>query len=542
MRLIRVAVPVPALEALTYRVPDGFLDPVVGARVLVPLGTAYGHRARRRGNSRPEHPATVGPRAAPSPKPRAEPVRHQGHHRRPRRRAFLPADVVTLAAGWPSTTPAGRRGDRRGDAAAALDREREVRAAHRRARAARCRARLRRDSSTAHGRSRCASTRCLATARHARGAPGARAGRPDRRHSALKGSADAFRTVRLAALTCAGCRGAGAEAGRDSVRRSSFCAPRRTASTRRPWAARHCAPTLSASPPSAWCPSRRRVDRDPFDACRRAAPCGRREAVTLTAEQEQCAGASAPPRRRELCSGRCSTASPAAARPSCTCGSPMRCREAGQRRAAAGAGDRADAGGRRRLPRAFGERVAIQHSGLSDGERHDQWQRIRRGDVDVVVGTRSAVFAPVRALGLIIVDEEHDSSYKQEESPRYHGRDVAVMRAPTAQARWSVLGSATPSLESYHNARDRPLRADRARQARPRPAAGRACASSTCARSMRPTGPDVDPQRAAARGHRRAARARRAGDGAAEPPRLRDRACSAGSAARRSSARTAACR
>jgi primosomal protein N' (replication factor Y) len=102
--------------------------------------------------------------------------------------------------------------------------------------------------------------------------------------------------------------------------------------------------------------------------------------------------------------------------------------------------------------RAFGERVAIQHSGLSDGERHDQWQRIRRGDVDVVVGTRSAVFAPILRLGLIIVDEEHDSSYKQEESPRYHGRDVAVMRARHAGA-VALLGSATPSLESYQNAK-----------------------------------------------------------------------------------------
>jgi primosomal protein N' (replication factor Y) len=99
----------------------------------------------------------------------------------------------------------------------------------------------------------------------------------------------------------------------------------------------------------------------------------------------------------------------------------------------------------------FGERVAIQHSGLSDGERHDQWQRIRRGDVDVVVGTRSAVFAPVRSLGLVVVDEEHDGSYKQEESPRYHGRDVAVVRARMAGA-LVVLGSATPAMESYHNA------------------------------------------------------------------------------------------
>jgi primosomal protein N' (replication factor Y) (superfamily II helicase) len=100
---------------------------------------------------------------------------------------------------------------------------------------------------------------------------------------------------------------------------------------------------------------------------------------------------------------------------------------------------------------AFGERVAIQHSGLSDGERHDQWQRIRRGDVDVVVGTRSAVFAPLENVGLIVVDEEHDGSYKQEESPRYNGRDVAIVRAQRAGT-LVVLGSATPSMESYHHA------------------------------------------------------------------------------------------
>jgi primosomal protein N' (replication factor Y) len=99
----------------------------------------------------------------------------------------------------------------------------------------------------------------------------------------------------------------------------------------------------------------------------------------------------------------------------------------------------------------FRERVAIQHSGLSDGERHDQWQRIRAGGVDVVVGTRSAVFAPLPDLGLIIVDEEHDSSYKQEENPRYNGRDVAMVRAQKAGA-LAVLGSATPSMETCFNA------------------------------------------------------------------------------------------
>jgi primosomal protein N' (replication factor Y) len=99
----------------------------------------------------------------------------------------------------------------------------------------------------------------------------------------------------------------------------------------------------------------------------------------------------------------------------------------------------------------FGSRVAIQHSALSDGERHDQWQRIRRGDVDVVVGTRSAVFAPLERLGLLIVDEEHDGSYKQEEAPRYHGRDVAIVRG-SREGALVVLGSATPSMESFQNA------------------------------------------------------------------------------------------
>ena len=100
----------------------------------------------------------------------------------------------------------------------------------------------------------------------------------------------------------------------------------------------------------------------------------------------------------------------------------------------------------------FGDEVAILHSGLSDKERAEHWRRIRRGEARAVVGTRSAVFAPVSNLALIIVDEEQDSSYKQEETPRYHARDVAVMRAKFSDA-VAVLGSATPSLESYANAK-----------------------------------------------------------------------------------------
>ena len=99
----------------------------------------------------------------------------------------------------------------------------------------------------------------------------------------------------------------------------------------------------------------------------------------------------------------------------------------------------------------FGDRVAILHSAFTDLERSEQWRRIRSGAASVVVGTRSGVFAPVRNLGLIVVDEEHDGSYKQEETPRYHGRDVAVVRAQAAGT-CVVLGSATPSLESRYNA------------------------------------------------------------------------------------------
>jgi primosomal protein N' (replication factor Y) len=104
------------------------------------------------------------------------------------------------------------------------------------------------------------------------------------------------------------------------------------------------------------------------------------------------------------------------------------------------------------LHQVFGDEVAILHSALSAQERAEQWHRIKRGETRMVVGTRSAVFAPLSDLALIIVDEEQDSSYKQEETPRYHARDVAVMRAKMANV-VVVLGSATPSLESYFNAK-----------------------------------------------------------------------------------------
>jgi primosomal protein N' (replication factor Y) len=95
--------------------------------------------------------------------------------------------------------------------------------------------------------------------------------------------------------------------------------------------------------------------------------------------------------------------------------------------------------------------VAVLHSHLSEGERHDEWHKIHSGRARIVIGARSAVFAPLENLGLIVVDEEHETTYKQEEAPRYHARDVAVVRAKIEKC-VVVLGSATPSLESYHNA------------------------------------------------------------------------------------------
>ncbi len=99
----------------------------------------------------------------------------------------------------------------------------------------------------------------------------------------------------------------------------------------------------------------------------------------------------------------------------------------------------------------FGRRVATLHSALSRGERYDEWRRIRDGNADIVVGARSAIFAPFQRLGIIIVDEEHETSYKQEEKLRYNARDLAVVRAKLCDA-VLILGSATPSLETYHNA------------------------------------------------------------------------------------------
>jgi primosomal protein N' (replication factor Y) len=105
----------------------------------------------------------------------------------------------------------------------------------------------------------------------------------------------------------------------------------------------------------------------------------------------------------------------------------------------------------RRLRAHFGDQVSIFHSGLSKGERFDEWMRVRNGSARIVIGTRSAVFAPLANLGLVIIDEEHESTYRQQDSPRYSGRDTAIVRAQKESA-VVILGSATPSLESFHNA------------------------------------------------------------------------------------------
>ncbi len=105
----------------------------------------------------------------------------------------------------------------------------------------------------------------------------------------------------------------------------------------------------------------------------------------------------------------------------------------------------------RRLRAYFGDQVAIFHSSLSKGERFDEWTRVKNSEAKIVIGTRSAVFAPISNLGLVIVDEEHESTYRQADSPHYHGRDTAIVRAQKESA-VVILGSATPSLESFHNA------------------------------------------------------------------------------------------
>jgi len=369
---IRVAVPVPGLDLLTYRVPDGVPDPPVGARVVVPLGSRF-----VTGIVAEQTTAGIGEKSI-------KPIRDVLD-----REAFIPPDVVALAR-WTAEYYAAGAGET--ITAVLPPKTRGARAdAHKTRRMA---------AMTATGVDALARRALTPKQRDALGM--------------LVGAGGSLPTPALAA------RGIGG----DTVARL----------------ARQGLIDLRQE----------RIDRDPFESASCAVSAADVDR-SLTDEQSRALG-----RLRALADRRVFRVALLYG----VTGSGKT--EIYLRLALA-----VCAAGRRVLMlvpeialtpavlslfrQAFGDRVAIQHSGLSDGERHDQWQRIRRGAIDVVVGTRSAIFAPLDEVGLIIVDEEHDGSYKQEESPRYNARDVAVVRGQRADA-LVVLGSATPSMESYHHA------------------------------------------------------------------------------------------
>jgi primosomal protein N' (replication factor Y) len=468
MRAISVAVSVPGLGPLTYAVPDGIPDPSIGARVLVPLGdrTVTGIAIPAadlppKGGSDPPSPlrgsgeagaprtSDLGPRTSTEIKPLTDVLDEE---------AFLPPEVVELAA-WVAGYYACGVGEAIATAMpprAWVETERHARITDLGEARLLTERGLRRDVLEKLAGGRVVSVEALA--RKSRGTHGAlqtlaRDGlialtRP------LKGRADASRTVRVAMLSTQG---------HESLEGGPRLGPRQQAALDLLRGAPDGVPVSDLAEqniPNASVAGlvrlglvmveRRRVERDPFDSGAHP-PAARPAVLELTAEQQ-----AALQRLRDL--------------------SSRRRFEAALLHGVTGSGKTeiylrlardVQASGRGVLlmvpeialtpaaaatfRAAFGARVAIQHSGLSDGERYDQWQRIRRGEVDVVVGTRSAVFTPLASLGLIVVDEEHDGSYKQDESPRYHGRDVAVVRARSANA-LVVLGSATPSLETYYNA------------------------------------------------------------------------------------------
>jgi primosomal protein N' (replication factor Y) len=463
MRLVFVAVPVPALDALTYSVPDEFPDPVVGARVLVPLGKRVmtgvvvradlGFASPVSRTPSPDSPSTSSPEPrAPSPD---SPSGIRSILDLLDREPFVSPDVVALTT-WVAEYYACGVGEAVATAMpprAWIESERYAQitdAGHARLLQERG---LRRTilETLAHDK----PVRVDAFAGEGSGAYGALAALERdglvQRTQPLKGTASAFRTVRVAALAAQGHEdgldlGARQQQAIDLLKAAP--AGLDTADLQARGIGAQTLKRLGALGLVTF--SRRRVERDPFD-CGAAMESGAPTAHVLTGEQSaalatlrQLAGQHAF--HAVLLHGVTGSGK-----------TELYVRLAQQVRE----------GGRGVLllvpeialtpavaatfRTSFGERVAIQHSALSDGERHDQWQRIRRGEVDVVVGTRSAVFAPLQRVGLIIVDEEHDGSYKQEESPRYHGRDVAIVRARQARA-LVVLGSATPSMESHHNA------------------------------------------------------------------------------------------
>jgi primosomal protein N' (replication factor Y) len=467
LRTAAVAVPVPGLGPLTYEVPDGFPVPPIGARVLVPLGTRVvtgivlgSDPDDIVAGSDPNGPVSV-PDAAVSAKPLVDILDAE---------PFLPADVVQLAAwvadyyacgvGEAVATAMPPRAWIESERHAAITGNGEARMLSERG--------ARREVLEHLTGGRIASVASLV--KKSRGAQAVLAAlQADglvTLTQPLKGAADASRTVRVASLTAQGSEGLRLGPRQQEALDLLRGAPDGLAFSALATRGIPADILTRLSKLGLVAIERRRIERDPFDSAPgdpfgvaqgrpfdgAADRISREPVAELTGEQEAALGtlvarASARSYHAALLHGvtgsgkteiylRLARAVRDAGR-----GVLLMVPEIALTPAAAAI-----------FRAAFGAGVAIQHSGLSDGERYDQWQRIRRGEVTVVVGTRSAVFAPLADLGLIVVDEEHDGSYKQEESPRYHGRDVAVVRARSAGA-LIVLGSATPSLESFHNAR-----------------------------------------------------------------------------------------
>jgi primosomal protein N' (replication factor Y) (superfamily II helicase) len=445
VRAIAVAVPIPGLGPLTYLVPENLPDPAVGARVLVPLGNRLVTGVRLGSDQGQTTFDVVSPDAVRAVADVLDP------------QPFLPPDVVALAR-WVADYYACGIGDAIATAMpprAWIESERHARITDAGEARLLTERGVRRDVLEFLSGGRVASIGTLV-----KKSPAARAALAALQDEGLvslttplKGAADASRTARFAVIT--------AQGGEDLDAASTLGARQlqaldllRAAPDGLPlsYLADEDIPADSVERLAKLglvTIERRRVERDPFETA--SSRTARAPIVALTDEQQAAydrLASRAADRRFHVAllhgvtgSGktevylRLARAVRASGR-----GVLLMVPEIALTPAAAAI-----------FRAAFGERVAIQHSALSEGERYDQWQRIRRGDVDVVVGTRSAVYAPLASVGLIVVDEEHDTSYKQESVPRYNGRDVAVVRARAADA-LVVLGSATPSLESFSNA------------------------------------------------------------------------------------------
>ena len=460
MRLVRVAVPVPALDGLTYAVPDGMADPLPGARVLVPLGNRVITGCAL--GPEPSHASDDTPSANDNGTSQLASFKELLDVLDST--AFLPEDVLRLTS-WVAEYYACGAGDA---IAAAMPPRAWVESERHAAITELGQGRMLLERGTrrelleplAQGK----PLRVDNIAGEKRGAHAALLGLERdglvQLTQPLKGSAAAFLTVRVAVLTAQGFDAADAQDPPDSAARLG--PKQRDALTRLKGAPDGIDTAQLArdgiSPQSMARlvdlglvrTTRRRIERDPFAGQASSAP---RAATPLDLTAEQNAAlrqltrlAAESKYRAALLHGVTGSGKTEIylrlARSVLDAGRNVLVLvpEIALTPAVAAA-----------FRATFGDQVAIQHSGLSDGERYDQWHRIRRGDVRVVVGTRSAVFAPLASLGLIVVDEEHDGSYKQDETPRYHGRDVAVVRARQSDA-LVVLGSATPSLESYQNA------------------------------------------------------------------------------------------